>query len=234
MIALAAWIAMVFYADARPARRRGPSSAHVMANPSVPARPLEERVGSAPVPARWPGKSAGSAAERALADFSLPSRPGAERQAMAMVAASVTDCGLSALQVQRLDTAVAEAVINAAEHGNRYRPGRTVDVRVSEYGDRVVVAVTDHGGGASDTGAAEMPDLAPQLAGVRSPRGWGLFLIRHMVDAFDVTISGSTHTVLLTMHLPSSRERELNRAGARAANYKPVGRHSWCGRGTAD
>lgn len=192
MIALAAWIALVFYADARPGWRRDPPAERNIAAPPAPA------------PARRSEESADSAAERMLAGFSLPSRPGAERQAMAMVAASLAGCGLSALQVQRLDTALAEVVMNAAEHGNRCHPDRTVDVRVSEHGDRVVVAVSDHGGAPADTAAAEIPDLSLKLAREPSPRGWDLFLIRHMVDAFDVTSDASKHTVLPTMRLPSS------------------------------
>lgn len=216
VIVLAAWIALVFYADARPGWRREPPSERYMAVPPAPA----------PAPARRPEQSVDSAAERVLAGFSLPSQPGAEREAMAMVAASVADCGLSALQLQRLDTAVAETVMNATEHGNRYRPDRTVDVRVSEHDDRVVVGVSDHGGAPADTAVGEIPDLGLKLAGEQSPRGWGLFLIRHMVDTFDVTSDGSTHTVLLTMRLPSSQERELNRAAATATDHMPVGCHA--------
>lgn len=226
-IVLAAWIALVFYADARPGWRRDRSSERNMAGPSapVPAQQPEQSADSAPMPARRPEQRVESGAARVLADFSLPSQPGAERQAMAMVAASVADRGLSALQLQRLDTAVAEAVMNAAEHGNRYRPDRTVDIRVSEHDDRVLIAVSDHGGGPADNAAAEIPDLGLKLAGEQSPRGWGLFLIRHMVDEFDATSDGSTHTALLTMRLPGSREREFNRAAAGATDHVPVGRH---------
>ena len=46
---------------------------------------------------------------------------------------------------------------------------------------------------------AETPDIERKLAGEQKPRGWGLFLIKNMVDSMDVTTDGSTQTVTLTM-----------------------------------
>ena len=46
---------------------------------------------------------------------------------------------------------------------------------------------------------AETPDIDLKLAGAQKPRGWGLFLIKNMVDSMDVTSDGSTQTVTLTM-----------------------------------
>ena len=50
-------------------------------------------------------------------------------------------------------------------------------------------------------GATEEPDLERKLAGDQKPRGWGLFLIKHMVDAMEVTPDGTGQTVTLTLHL---------------------------------
>ena len=46
---------------------------------------------------------------------------------------------------------------------------------------------------------AEAPDIERKLAGEQKPRGWGLFLIKNMVDSMDVTTDGTTQTVTLTM-----------------------------------
>ena len=43
------------------------------------------------------------------------------------------------------------------------------------------------------------PDIDAKLAGLQKPRGWGLFLIRAMVDGMDVTTEGTTQTVTLTL-----------------------------------
>jgi anti-sigma regulatory factor (Ser/Thr protein kinase) len=64
----------------------------------------------------------------------------------------------------------------------------------------IVVAITDQGGEANpEPGNPEEPDLLRKLDGGQSPRGWGLFLIRNMVDAMDVTTDGQRHTIWLTM-----------------------------------
>ena len=89
--------------------------------------------------------------------------------------------------------------MNAIEHGNRNRPEVPVGIEVTEDSGDIVVTITDQGGADAGTGPAEEPDLARKLAGGQDPRGWGLFLIRHMVDAMEVTTSGSEHTVRLVM-----------------------------------
>jgi anti-sigma regulatory factor (Ser/Thr protein kinase) len=138
---------------------------------------------------------------RRLDAFTLPSQPGNERLALARVAESVADLGLSPPRLERLKTAVAEATMNAIEHGNSNRAEIPVEVEVTQNGDEITVAISDRGGiEHTDTGAAEEPDLLKKLDGGQSPRGWGLFLIRNMVDAMDVTTDGQRHTIWLTMH----------------------------------
>jgi anti-sigma regulatory factor (Ser/Thr protein kinase) len=147
-------------------------------------------------------------APRQLDTFTLASEPGNERLALARVAGAVKDLGLEGRTLERLKTAVAEATMNAIEHGNGNRPEIPVEVEVTQDGDQLIVAITDQGGheaaaGASpgqlSPGQAEEPDLVRKLDGDQSPRGWGLFLIRNMVDAMEVTTDGQRHTIWLTM-----------------------------------
>ena len=63
--------------------------------------------------------------------------------------------------------------------------------------DRAVAGGEAHPG--EGAGGHEEPDLVKKLDGGQSPRGWGLFLIRNMVDAMDVTTDGQRHTISLTM-----------------------------------
>jgi anti-sigma regulatory factor (Ser/Thr protein kinase) len=137
-------------------------------------------------------------AVRRLAAFAVASEPGNERVALARVAEAVAGTGLAADRLDRLKTAVAEATMNAIEHGNRNQPDLPVDIEVTQQGADVVVTITDQGG-LHEAGTAEQPDLVRKLAGEQSPRGWGLFLIRNMVDAMEVTTDGQRHTVWLTM-----------------------------------
>jgi serine/threonine-protein kinase RsbW len=137
---------------------------------------------------------------RRLDAFELPSQPGNERLALARVAECVQGLGLSDSRLEKLKTAVAEATMNAIEHGNQNRAEIPVEVEVTQNGDEIVVAISDQGGEApGKTGPAEEPDLLKKLDGGQSPRGWGLFLIRNMVDAMDITTDGQRHTIWLTM-----------------------------------
>lgn len=136
-----------------------------------------------------------------LADFSLSSEAGNERVALARVADAVSDLGLPPPRLEALKTAVAEATMNAIEHGNGNRADLPVQVQVSTGPGSVTVSITDQGGVAAAAAAADpaLPDLDAKLAGLQSPRGWGLFLIRNMVDEMAVLTEGDDHTVLLTL-----------------------------------
>jgi serine/threonine-protein kinase RsbW len=143
-------------------------------------------------------------APRRLARFTLASVPGNERAAMARVCDSVADLNLPDGRIEKLKTAVAEATRNAIEHGNHNRHDLAVDIEVVLCGSQVIVDITDRGGRGDagrlgDGGSDEVPDLARKLSGEQEPGGWGLFLIRHMVDGMDVTTSGERRTVRLTM-----------------------------------
>jgi len=137
---------------------------------------------------------------RVLAEFELASAPGNEREAMARVEQAVSSLALEPGRLERLKTAVAEATMNAMEHGNEYRPDRPVSIRVLEAAGSVRVQVTDLGG-AADLPAPEVPDLDAKLAGRQKARGWGLFLIQKMVDEARVTAEGGRHTLELVLRL---------------------------------
>lgn len=146
---------------------------------------------------------------RVIAAFSLPSEPGNERQALHLVAEAVADQGLTSDQIERLKTAVAEATMNAIEHGNHNRADLPVDIVVVHEGDRIAVSISDLGG--SDDIGPTHPDLDLKLAGLQTPRGWGLFLIQNMVDEVDQDTDDERHSVRLVMRLPvTTNDEEAN------------------------
>ena len=146
-----------------------------------------------------------SGARRTLAELSVPSEPGNERRAMEEVAGAVSGLGLPDRTLERLKTAVAEATMNAMEHGNHYRAELPVLIEVSASEAHLSVKITDEGSGppAFDS---ETPDLEAKLEGVQTPRGWGLFLIKSMVDEMKVTGDKHHHTVELILHLDGQEE----------------------------
>jgi serine/threonine-protein kinase RsbW len=148
-----------------------------------------------------------SGARRTLAELSVPSEPGNERRAMEEVAASVEGLGLPDRTLERLKTAVAEATMNAMEHGNHYRAELPVIIEVAASDAELSVTITDEGSG-PPAFHSETPDLEAKLEGMQTPRGWGLFLIKSMVDEMNVTGDEHHHTVELILHLD---EREGGR-----------------------
>ncbi|HEY2957625.1 MAG TPA: SpoIIE family protein phosphatase [Actinomycetota bacterium] len=146
-------------------------------------------------------------AERVLAEFEVASRPGNEREAISGVVRAVEPLGLPAARLQRLETAVGEAAMNAIEHGNQNRPELPVTVRVAATGRELSVRITDQGGDRPlpQDGA---PDLEAKLQGLQGPRGWGLFLIRNMVDELRTFRGELGHGVELIMRLPAGEPEE--------------------------
>jgi anti-sigma regulatory factor (Ser/Thr protein kinase) len=141
-----------------------------------------------------------SGARRTLAELSIPSEPGNERRAAEEVARAVSGLGLHERTLERLKTAVAEATMNAMEHGNHYRAELPVLLEVSVSEADLSVKITDEGSG-PPVFHSEIPDLEAKLEGMQTPRGWGLFLIKNMVDEMNVTGDEHHHTVELILHL---------------------------------
>jgi serine phosphatase RsbU (regulator of sigma subunit)/anti-sigma regulatory factor (Ser/Thr protein kinase) len=142
----------------------------------------------------------GAAPTHQLVEFEVPSAEGNERLALQRVSTIVGPLGLDEARLKRLETAVGEATMNAMEHGNRYSADKPVTVRVLTETDRVRVQIVDEGGAPTDI-EAEVPDLEAKLAGLQRPRGWGLFLIKNMVDEAHETSADDRHTLELVMHL---------------------------------
>ena len=143
---------------------------------------------------------------RVLAELSMPSEPGNERLATERVAEVVKGLGLSEQRLQRLKTAVAEATMNAMEHGNRYRPEVPVFIEVLSSGAELSVRINDQGRSMVPDPDTEVPDLEAKLEGLQTPRGWGLFLIRSMVDETHMSSDEAHHTLELVMHLEGGED----------------------------
>jgi anti-sigma regulatory factor (Ser/Thr protein kinase) len=146
-----------------------------------------------------------SGARRTLAELSIPSEPGNDRRAMEEVARAVSGLGLPERTLERLKTAVAEATLNAMEHGNHYRAELPVLIEVSTSEADLSVKITDEGSG-PPAFHSETPDIEAKLEGMQTPRGWGLFLIKNMVDDMNVTGDEHHHTVELILYLDGQAE----------------------------
>lgn len=140
--------------------------------------------------------------ESVLAEFEIESEEGNEREVIERVEEAVAPLGLAEARFEQLKTAVGEATMNAIEHGNRNDPALPVGVLIKADSHNLRVQVMDRGPGTGrESLDPDTPDLEAKLAGLQSPRGWGLFLIENMVDEVNETTDDGLHTVELVMHL---------------------------------
>jgi serine phosphatase RsbU (regulator of sigma subunit)/anti-sigma regulatory factor (Ser/Thr protein kinase) len=138
--------------------------------------------------------------ERLLDSFKIASEPGNERVAIDRVESAVASLSLAAARLERLKTAVGEATMNAMEHGNKYQPDVPVEINVLASATMLRIRISDSAGDQALPDVAA-PDLDAKLAGLQTPRGWGLFLIQNMVDEVTTSNDGGEHTVELGFHL---------------------------------
>jgi serine/threonine-protein kinase RsbW len=110
----------------------------------------------------------------------IPSELGLEKVAMSTAASMAALMGFSQDRIEDLKTAVAEACINAIEHGNHLNSSLSVGVVLSTSDDRLEVTVIDDGAGIARKPVA--PDIDRKVHGEEDPRGMGMFLIQALVD----------------------------------------------------
>ena len=129
-------------------------------------------------------------------EINLPSKIGYERVAMASSAALARLGGIDAARIEDLKSAVAEACINAMQHGNKWRPEARVIVSLNLRDDRFIVSVTDQGAGMTDV--PEYPGIAKIIEENVSPRGLGVFMIQKLVDEvrFNQTADGGHKMIM--------------------------------------
>ncbi len=137
---------------------------------------------------------------RTLAELSIPSVPDNERMAMEQVAKAIEDLHLPPRRLERLKTAIAEATMNAIEHGNKYQADVPVLIQVRASKNDLVVRIRDQGGN-TPIPSPETPDIEAKLSELQTPRGWGLFLIKNLVDDMLITSDDTHHMIELIMHL---------------------------------
>jgi len=133
-------------------------------------------------------------------EVSLPSRMGYERIAMDCSASFAKMVGFAPERIEDLKTAVAEACINAIEHGNKGHPDTRVLVTMNFKDDRFSVSVKDGG-----NGIPRLPKdhtVIQTIEKLEPPKGLGTYLIKQLVDEVefnDMTKDG--HAVKMVIKL---------------------------------
>jgi serine/threonine-protein kinase RsbW len=113
-------------------------------------------------------------------ELRLPSRLGFEKIAMSTASSVAKLMGFAPDRVEDLKTAVAEACINAMEHGNKLDESLIVGVVLSMDETSLEVKVLDTGTGPPS--GVHTPDMDKKMHGEEASRGMGMFLIQSLVD----------------------------------------------------
>jgi serine/threonine-protein kinase RsbW len=101
-------------------------------------------------------------------------------------------------RVDDLKTAVAEACINAIEHGNKMDASTKIGISLTVDEGRLQVAVHDEGGG---IGQITTPNIESQIEGKTDTRGWGIFLMKSLMDEVTFESTPEGNVVKLIIHL---------------------------------
>ena len=130
---------------------------------------------------------------------SIPSIEGYEEIVVESIATMARLFGVSAKKINNLRVAVNEACINAMEHGNNYDPDKPITVSYSYQDGEMIVSVKDAGSGEVHSDF-QRPDVEEQVKKFKTERigGWGLFLMKSLVDEVDIVGSdgqGTTATL---------------------------------------
>lgn len=112
----------------------------------------------------------------------IPSTLGFEKVARNAAAAVAEEMGFSPDRIEDLKTAVAEACMNAIEHGNQQDKTASVTVLLTAVqNNRLEVHVADEG-------LKPMPDEFPEPGRYgEDNRGWGMFFITSLMDEVEIT-----------------------------------------------
>ena len=137
-------------------------------------------------------------AEKKL-ELHIPNILGSEKLAMDFAATVAKKVGLSGERVEDLKTAVSEACLNAIEHGNKMDASMKVGVILNVEEMNLHVTVQDRG---DRIGPVETPIIEDKIEGRSDRRGWGIFLIKNLVDEvkFESTPEGG-NLVRMIIHL---------------------------------
>ena len=130
----------------------------------------------------------------------MDNKLGYERVAMACVASFAKMMGFSDERIEDLKTVVAEATINAIQHGNRDRPDARVSITMNFRDDALHIAVADHGGGIGVL--PPKPDIDRIIEKLDPPTGFGTFLIRQLADQVEFNeMTEGGHMVKMAIRL---------------------------------
>jgi serine/threonine-protein kinase RsbW len=129
-------------------------------------------------------------------ELHIPSVMGFEKVAMECAASVAKKMGFTEDRIEDLKTAVGEACLNAIEHGNKLDTSTKVGVTLTVEATKLQVAVKDEGKGVREI---PLPSIKNKMEGKEKPRGWGIFLIKSLMNevTFEPSPEGGNVTKMI-------------------------------------
>jgi serine/threonine-protein kinase RsbW len=136
-------------------------------------------------------------------EVTLCNQLGYERIAMECSASFAKIFGCPADRIEDLKTVVAEAALNAMEHGNQGRANARVTIFMDFKDDIINVAVIDEGNGIREF--PPKPDITRIIDNMDPPNGFGLFLIKQLTDQVEFARrTDGGHVVKMAINIGNS------------------------------
>jgi len=139
----------------------------------------------------------------------LPSTLGYEKVARNAAEAVAEEMGFSPDRIEDLKTAIAEACMNAIEHGNQEDQTTSVTVLLTAAPQQLEIKVADEG-------LTPMPDKLPVPGRPgQDNRGWGMFFISQLVDEVEITrLPQGGNQVRMVIYLTPEPDKKPQQAAA--------------------
>ncbi|MDH3777127.1 MAG: ATP-binding protein [Desulfobulbaceae bacterium] len=134
-----------------------------------------------------------------LLELHLPNILGAEKEAIKKAVIIAEKLGFARDRIEDLKTALAEACINAIEHGNKFDQNKKVRVTLAANNKSLEVIVHDEGEGIDPK---KIPTKRVRDDGFPCRRGYGVFLMSNLMNEFYFEKNpGKGNNVKMLMHL---------------------------------
>lgn len=135
-------------------------------------------------------------------EMHIPNILGSEKAVIEKAEAVAKNMGFTNDRVEDLKTALAEACINAIEHGNKFNSNTKVGIIFSSDDTALEVTVHDEGNGIDPE---EIPKQRTEPNGFPKRRGYGIFLIKNLVNEMSfANETGKGNDVKMIIHLENN------------------------------
>ena len=131
---------------------------------------------------------------RTTLELTVPSELGNERFPMAFAGDVAREIGFSEDRIENLKIAVAEACMNAIEHGNKLKKEMKVKIDYTFDALQLEICVQDKGGGFAPKSVGQTSVRTRMERNQSTKRGWGISMINKLADKMEyLDVQGETH-----------------------------------------